>query len=84
MRGRAGRVVGVEDRLDRMLADHRLGDRRLDALAGPVGDVLVDQLRRVGAAGAAQIAAVEPFAGDPLQLAEQVELRLVAGVAEFA
>ena len=59
----------------------RFGDRRLDPLAGHVGDLLVEQLGRVGAAGAAQIAAIQPLAGDALQLAEQVQLRLFAGVA---
>ena len=83
MRGRAGRVVRVEHCLDRVLADHRLGKRRLDALAGPIGEVLIDQLRRVGAAGAAQIAAVEPFADDALQLVEEVELGVIAGITEL-
>jgi hypothetical protein len=66
-----------------VLADHRLGDRRLDALAGPIGEVLIDQLRRVGTAGAAQIAAIEPFTDDSLQLPEQVELWVFPGVAEL-
>ena len=61
---RAGRVVGIEDRLDRTLAGQRRGDRRLDPLAGHVGDLLVQQLGRIGAAGAAQIAAVQPLPGD--------------------
>ena len=55
----------------------------LDPLAGHVGDFLVDQLRRIGAADADQIAAVEPLARDALELAEQVQLRLFAGIAKF-
>ena len=41
MRGGAGRVVGVEDRLDRPFADVDAGDRGRDPLAGHVGDLLV-------------------------------------------
>ena len=67
-----------------MFGDHRLGDRGLDTFASPVGDVLVEQLRRVRAASAAQIAAIEPFAGNAFQLVEQVELRVIAGVTEFS
>ena len=72
VRSRAGRIIGVEHGSDRVLVDHRLGDRGLDALTGPICEVLINQLRRVGAAGAAQISAIEPFADDPLQLPEQV------------
>ena len=36
-------------------------DRGLDALGGHVGDFLVGELRRIGSAGAAEIAAVQPL-----------------------
>ncbi len=51
-----------------------------DPLAGHVGQLLVHELRRIGAALADE-AGVEPLLGDALELAEQVELRLLAGVA---
>jgi len=83
VRGRTGRIVGREHRLDRPLADWRCRDRRGNALAGSFGDIVIDQLRRIGAAGATQIAAVEPFARDPLQLPEEIELRIFAGITEL-
>ena len=51
-----------------------------DPLAGHVGELLVHELRRVGAALADQVG-VEPLLGDALELAEEVELGLLAGVA---
>ena len=51
-----------------------------DAVAGHVGQLLVHELRRIGAALADQ-AGVEPLLGDALELAEQIELGLLAGVA---
>ena len=80
MDGRAGRVVGVEHGLDRALADERAGDAGGDALAGHVGELLVHELGRVGAALADQVG-VEPLPGDALELAEEVQLGLLAGVA---
>jgi hypothetical protein len=82
MRRGADRVVGVERRLDRALAEKGAGDAGGDALAGHVGQFLVHQLRRVGAALADQ-AGVQPLFGDALELAEQMQLRVLAGVAPF-
>ncbi|HZK88858.1 MAG TPA: hypothetical protein VFC56_01805 [Stellaceae bacterium] len=80
--GRAGRVVRVEHRLDRPLADHRRRDRPADPVAGHVEDLRVEDLRLRGA-DAAQIAALQPLAGDALQLAEQEVFRVAAGIAEL-
>ena len=73
VRGRAGRVVGVEDDLRRpVLRELRAGDSGCDALAGDVGDRLVRQLRGVGSALADEVAA-HPLADNALQLSEQVQ-----------
>ena len=72
MHARAGWIVRVEHCLDRVLVDHRPGNRRLDALACSIGKILVDQLREVSVSGATQIAAIDPLPNDPLQLPEQV------------
>ena len=77
---RAGGIVGIEYRLDRALAEVALHDALSDALTGSVGELLVHQLGRVGAALADQMV-VQPAARDPLELAEQVELRFRIGVA---
>ena len=69
----AGGVVGIEQRLDRPLAHERARDAGGDALAGHVGQFLIHQLRRIGAALADE-AGVEPLLGDALELAEEVEL----------
>ena len=53
-----------------------------DAVAGHVGQLLVHELGGIGAALADE-AGVEPLLGDALELAEQVELRLLAGIAPF-
>ncbi len=66
-----------------LVARERLGDGGLDALAGHVGNFAIEELGGIGAAGAAEIAAVQPLARDALELAEQMELRLLAGVAVF-
>ena len=58
----------------------RRGDAGRDPVAGHVGQILVQQQRRVRAALADE-ARVEPLLRDPLQLTEQVQLRLLAGVA---
>ena len=80
MHGRAGRVVGVEHRGDRSLAEVARHDAARDAGAGLVGQFLVHELGRVGAALADQVM-VQPAAGDPLELAEQVQLRILVAVA---
>ena len=51
-----------------------------DLLAGDVGELTIEQLGRVCVALADQVV-IEPLPGDRLQLSEQMELRLVAGVA---
>ena len=51
-----------------------------DPVAGHVGQFLIHELRGIGAAFADE-AGVEPLLGDALELAEEVELRLLAGVA---
>ena len=56
------------------------GDGGGDALAGHVGQFLVHELRRVGAAFADE-AGIEPLLGDPLELAEEVEFGFFAGIA---
>ena len=78
--GRAGRVVGVKDGADRPLSGELRDDASSDPLASHVGELLVAELRRVGSALADQMV-IEPLTGDAFQLAEQVELRLLAGVA---
>ena len=80
--GGPGRVVRVEQRLDRSLADERPGDAGGDAVARHVGQLLVHEERRVRSPLADQVG-VEPLLDDALELAEQVELRLLAGVAEL-
>ena len=80
VRRRAGRVVRIEQRLDRPLALKGCGDAGGDPVAGHVGEVLVHEQRGIRAALADE-ARVEPLLRDPLELAEQVQLRLLAGVA---
>ena len=77
---RAGGVVGIENRLDRALAEVSLHDAARDALARSVGELLIHQLGRVRITLADQVV-VQPAARDPLELAEQVELRFLIGVA---
>ena len=76
----AGGVVRIEHGLDRPLADELAGDAGGDPLAGHVGEHLVFELRRIGAAFADEVA-VEPLLGDALELPEEVELRVFAWVA---
>src|SRR5207245_1096181 len=73
----------VADRLDGTLADHRGRDSRRDAVTGHIGDLRIENLGLLGAS-ASEIAAFQPLAGDPLQLAEQIDFRFLARVAEFA
>ena len=56
------------------LADECAGDAGGDPVAGHVGELLIHELRRIGAALADEVA-VEPLLGDALELTEQVELR---------
>lgn len=65
VRRRTGGVVGIEDGLDRVGFEHGLRNRRGDAVAGHIGQFLVDKLRRFRPALANQ-AAVEPLLGDAL------------------
>ena len=75
-----GGIVGVEQGLDRPRALQRTGDAGSDAVAGHVGQLLVHEERGIGVALADE-AGVEPLLGDALELTEEVELRLLAGVA---
>ena len=81
VRGGARGVVGIEQGLDRpVFAVLGQRDSRGDSRTGHIGQFLVHQLRRVDAAFANQ-AAIKPLFGDALELAEEVQLRLGAGVA---
>jgi len=75
VRGRTRWIVWIEERLDRPLAEELPGDGGGDLVAGHVGELRVEQQCRIRAALADEIA-VEPLARDPLQLAEEVELRM--------
>ena len=79
--GGPARVVRVEHRLDRVLADEAAGDGGGELLAGEVAELLEEQLCGVGTALAIETA-VAPFAGNALEPAEQVNPRLVAGVMD--
>ena len=78
--GGASRVVGIEHGLDRALADELAVDAGDDLAAGHVGEHLVLELRRIGAALADQVT-VEPLLGDALELAEEMKLGVFAWVA---
>ena len=78
----AGGIVGIEQRLDRTLAEKLPGDGRGDAVAGHVGQFLIHEQRRIGSAFAHE-AGVEPLLGDALELTEEMELRLFAWIAPF-
>ena len=75
-------IVGVEQRLDRPLAHELPSDACGDPFAGHVSEFLIHELRRIGAALAYE-AGVEPLLRDALELAEKIELRLLAGIAPF-
>ena len=77
----AGRVVGIEDGFDRVVLGGRGGDGGLDAVGDHLGDFAVEELAAIGAAGAAEQAAVQPLADDAFHLAEEVELRRLARIA---
>src|SRR5262249_7858453 len=57
---RSGWVIRIKDRFDGTVASEGERNRGLDALTGHIRDLLIKKLRRVGPAGAAQIAAVKP------------------------
>ncbi len=82
MGGGTGGIVRIEQGLDRALAFERPGDAGGDAVAGHVRQFLIHQLGGIRAALADE-AGVEPLLGDALELAEQMELGLLAGVAPF-
>ena len=75
-------VVRVEHGLDGTFADERPSDPRRDPVAGHVGEFLVHEQRGISAALADEIA-VQPLLGDALELAEEVEFRLLARIAPF-
>ncbi len=76
----AGGIVGIENRFDRAAAHFGAGDGGGDALAGHVGELLIHELGRIGAAFADE-ASIEPLLRDALELSEQMELGFFAGVA---
>ena len=80
-RGTVG-IVRIEQRFDGSLAFEGAGDGGGDAVAGHVGQVLIHEQRRIGVALADETG-VEPLLGDALELAEEVELRLLAWIAPF-
>ena len=80
-RGARG-IVRIEQRLDRPLAEKLARDRRGDLVAGHIRQFLIHQLGGIGVAFADETG-VEPLLGDALELAEEVQLRLLAGVAPF-
>ena len=76
----AGGIVGIEQRLDGPFAKELPGDAGGDAVAGHVGQLLIHELRGIGVTLADETG-VEPLLGDALELAEQMQLRLLAGIA---
>ena len=76
----ADRVVGIEHRLDGPFFQVPSHNPPGDALAGGVREALVHELGGVRATLAHQMV-LQPLARDPLELAEQVQLRLLAGIA---
>ena len=76
------RVVGIEDRLDGTPVDFRSRDGCRNTLAGHVGQFLVHELGRVGAALTDETA-LEPLSGDALELSEEMKLGFFMRVAPF-
>ena len=81
-RVRAGRVVGVEQRPDRVAFEVGAGDGVGDAVAGHFGEGFEHQLRRICVPLALE-ALVEPFSRDRPQPAEE-RCGGLAGVAPLA
>src|SRR6266700_1851345 len=77
-----GRVIRVEHGLNGSLAYKRTSNAGGNPFAGHVGQFLIHELRRVGAPFADQ-ATIQPLFGDPLELAEEMEFGLLAGVTPF-
>jgi hypothetical protein len=77
---RAGVVVRIEQGFDRTVAQEVSGDGRSDTVRRHVSQHLVFQLRRIGAAFADEVA-VQPLLGDALELAEQVQFRVLSRIA---
>ena len=73
-------IVRIEHRLDGAFFQVAGHDPPGDALAGGVRETLVQELGGPGAALADKVV-LQPLARDPLELAEQVQLRFLAGVA---
>jgi hypothetical protein len=78
----AGRVVRVEQCLDRPFVEKMLRDAVRNFLARPVAEVAVEDLclERITLANEVVI---EPLLDDSLQLAEEVQFRLLSGIAEL-
>src|SRR3546814_33754 len=73
MERRPGGVVRIQHGLDGLGASERARDAGDDALTGHVGQRLVFELCRIGAALADQ-ARIQPLSCDTLELTEQVQL----------
>ena len=78
----AGGVVRIKHGLHRSLADELAVDASDNPVAGHVGEHFVFELRRICSAFADQVA-IKPLLSDALELPEQVEFRIFAGVAPF-
>ena len=76
----ADRIVRIEHRLDGAFFQVAGHDPSGDALAGGIRETLVHELGGIRTALAHEVV-LQPLARDPLELAEQVQLRFLAGVA---
>ena len=74
MHAGTGRVVRVKHGSDGLCALKMASDSGMDAIAGHIGQFLVDQLRRVGPTLADQVI-IQPLFGDALELPEQMQFR---------
>jgi len=82
--GRGARgVVGIGDCLDPLITPRAALAGEIDAVGRLVGDLLIQELGGERAALAHQVALVDPAPRDLLELAEQVQLRLLARITEF-
>ena len=76
-------IEGVQHDAHGVRAGQRGADGGMDTLAGHVGDFLMHHLRLPGAAAALEVVP-HPFLCDALELAEQVQLRVLARIAVLA
>lgn len=78
--GGPGGIVGIEQGFDGPGVGECLGDAGGDLVAGQVRELLIHEQGRIGVALADE-AGVQPFLGDALELAEEMQLGFLAGVA---